>query len=128
MAEDSNDSGVSLSGAPASGRSLKIHYIKSPQCIDVPVHGAYGGINPITGAGHMGVFTERSVIPQETVLIPGGAGVVEKTISAREGVIRTVNAVLFFDINTAIALHDWLGQRIKGFKDAHPELFKDSKK
>jgi hypothetical protein len=43
----------------------------------------------------------------------------------QSGVIRTVNAVLFFDINTAMALHDWLGQRIKAFKDAHPEIFKD---
>lgn len=115
--------------APASQKGVTIHYIKSPQCIDVPVHGAYGGINPSTGAGHMALYSQRAAIPQEVVLEPDDSGHrKERIIAGRKGIIRTINAVLFYDINTAIAIHKWLGEKIKAFEDAHPELFKDDTK
>ncbi|HUF57634.1 MAG TPA: hypothetical protein VMM55_13855 [Thermohalobaculum sp.] len=43
---------------------LSFHYIKSPNCSEVVVHGAFGGINRATGQLHMAIFAERPPIPQ----------------------------------------------------------------
>lgn len=112
-------------GLALPAATVRFHYIKSPQCVELPMHGAYGGINPLTGAGHMAVFTERTVIPQEVMVSQAGTSIKERPVATKEGLIRTINAVLYFDINTAIAVHKWLGDKIDAFKDAHPELFKD---
>lgn len=56
------------------------------------------------------------------VPVEGEEGKFEEKRIGKEGIIRSVNAVLHFDINTTIALHQWLGDKIKQFEDAHPEI------
>jgi hypothetical protein len=102
------------------------HYIKSPQIVELPVHGAYGAIHPVTGMVSMAVFSERSPIPREIQMAPveGKEGTFEEKRIGKEGIIRSVNAVLHFDLNTTIALYKWFGDRIKEFEEAHPDLKK----
>lgn len=102
------------------------HYIKSAQCVDVPMHGVFGGLNPETGAGYMAIFAERPPIPTEVradlgLSTIGGVKEVERI--GKEGMIRSVNAVVYFDINGALALQRWLNDRINGFRQSHPHLF-----
>lgn len=107
--------------------SPKFHYIKSATCADIPVHGAFGGINPVTGQVVMSVFSERSPIPKSIVYEAGPDGEQGEHREGLDGMVRSVNAVMYFDINVAMALHQWLGQKIDVFREQHPELFEDEK-
>jgi hypothetical protein len=75
---------------------VALHYIKSAGCLDLPVHGAYGGINPATGLTYMAVFSERTPIPKEiTLKLPSTPGqpATETGSKGKEGIIRTIGAV-----------------------------------
>lgn len=110
------------------GAAISFHYIKSTHCIDIPVHGAFGGINPASGQVVMSVFSERTPIPQVIHYEPGDGGERIESREGKDGMIRSVNAVMYFDINVAMALHEWLGQKIGVFREHHPELFDDEEK
>lgn len=109
---------------PADFDSVVHNYIKSPQCIDLPVHGAFGGLNTATGAISMAVFSERGAIPQKITLRPSPIkpGEIEEEREGKSGTVRSVGAVLHFDINTALALRGWLDDKIAQFQEAHPDL------
>ncbi len=120
-----DDESKTSPGADTS-REVVFHHIKEPYHLDLPVHGVFGGTNNANGRTFMAVFTERPPIPQEIHLAPlsgEGSKSVEETRTGKEGVIRSIGAVLHFDINTAIAIHEWLEGKIEGFKTAHPEAF-----
>lgn len=111
---------------PASSGEVIYHYIKSPQCIDIPVHGAYGGVNKVNGIFYMAIFAERAPIPQEVHLVPDPeTGQLIENRIGKTGMIRSVSAVLHYDINAALAIQDWLDKQIKVFKEAHPGLIPD---
>lgn len=107
---------------------MRIHYIKSQNLLEIPVSGAYGGINTQTGQVAMSVFSERAPLPRVIEYSDNGDPE-PKEISreSKEGVVRNVSATLHFDMSTAISLHRWLGEKIKQFEDAHPELVATSK-
>jgi hypothetical protein len=107
---------------------VTFHYIKSPTCADVPVHGAFGGINPKTGTCYMAVFAERPPIPKEIEATFKGGVVVDEKREGKGGIIRSVNAILHFDINAAIALRAWLDDKIESFKKENPTLFNENEK
>ncbi|MBM1222052.1 hypothetical protein JQU17_17785 [Ponticoccus sp. SC2-23] len=98
----------------------KVHYIKSQSLVELPVHGGYGGINTSNGQLALSVFSERAPLPR--VIEFDGEGT-EEARESKDGIVRNVTATLYFDINTAIALRNWLDEKIGQFKDAHPELF-----
>ena len=114
----------------SADNKITFHYIKSPNIVDLPVSGAYGGIVVETGRLYMAVFSERSPIPQEVDVVSqeGSPIAVEAGKRGKEGVIRSVNAVMHFDINTALSLRDWLNDKIQTFERAHPEVFKAGQK
>lgn len=93
---------------------LKFHFIKSADCKEVLVDGAFGGIAP-RGRISMAVYTERLPIPQETVHSVTaeelGPEIQEKRVS-RENLVRLVESVLHLDIEVAKVVHQWLGQKI----------------
>jgi hypothetical protein len=94
---------------------LKFHFIKTADCKEVLVDGAFGGITP-RGRISMAVYTERLPIPQETVHsltadVELGPEIQERRVT-RENFVRLVESVLHFDIGAAKVIHDWLGQKI----------------
>jgi hypothetical protein len=110
---------------------VTFHYIKAPYYVEAPVHGAYGGINTANGLLYMAVYSERSPIPQEVIVnAPQDGGLVDFHAAekrGKDGVIRVVSSVMHFDINTAMSLHKWLGDKIDQFREAHPDLFEAAK-
>ena len=106
--------------------SVKIHYIKSAYIQEIPVHGVFGGINIATGQVAMSVFSERGPLPKvvEVEQVEGNAQS-EVGRESLDGVIRNVTATMYFDINVALSLHQWLTEKIEQFRVAHPELFEN---
>ena len=105
----------------------KVHYIKSPSLVEIPMHGAYGGVNIQTGQFAMSVFSERASLPRTVEFAEGAEGDAEDiNRDTKDGIVRNVTATLYFDINTALSVRKWLDDRIMHFRDAHPELFEES--
>jgi hypothetical protein len=115
---------VNDTGPQAKGEA-KFYYIKAHNYLEIPVHGAFGGINPATGQSFMAVYSERHPIPQEVFyeMAPDGAAreLPDRRLG-KEGPVRIVQAVMHFDINTAVALRNWLDDKIAIFAKAHPEV------
>lgn len=97
-----------------ANNELKFQFIKSPDCRDFPVDGAFGGIAP-SGKIVAAFYSERPVIPAVTVqpVTPTGLGpeIIEKR-EQREGLVRSVHGVAYFDMQSAIAFRDWLNAKI----------------
>ena len=73
----------------------------------------------------MAIFAERPVIPKEIhyeIVELGGQKIEQEDRVGKEGSVRSVSAVLHFDINTAFALKNWLDDKIDQFRNAHPEI------
>ena len=88
---------------------VKVHYIKSPNMVELPVHGVFGDINSVTGQVAMTVFSERGALPRIMEFeFSEGANPVEVRRESLDGVIRNVTATLYFDVNVALKLHEWL--------------------
>lgn len=102
-----------------ASKTITIHYVKSSQCRNLVVQGVFGGMNPANGQFHMATFVERPAIPQEIAYTDTG---VEVSRSGKDGVVREIDAVLHYDINTALALSQWLNSKIEEFFKAHPEV------
>lgn len=106
----------------------KIHYIKSPNLVELPMHGAFGGINSSTGQVAMSIFSERGPLPRLLEFdIDSDGNSFEVSRESKDGIIRNVTATLYFDINTAIAMRSWLDEQIAEFVDKNPGLFEEEK-
>jgi hypothetical protein len=119
------DPAVASNSDTSEKADAKFYFIKSQNYLEIPVHGAFGGINPATGQSFMAVYSERSPIPQEVFYEPAPDGTLRELTGrrvGREGPVRIVQAVLHFDINTALALRNWLDDKIASFARAHPEI------
>lgn len=81
-------------------------------------------MNTGNGRLHLAVYSERLPIPKELVVEvkPDGEEMPIERIG-KDGVIRSVEAVLHFDIATAVSLHQWLNDKIEAFQKVHPEVF-----
>lgn len=121
-------SGDEVENDKKTSGTIDFHYIKSPSYQEIPVHGAYGGVNVGNGNFAMSVFSERGPVPNRmTYAIEGGElkDVVDR--EGKEGVVRSVQAVLHFDINTAIALHEWFGEKIALYSNANSKASDEEK-
>jgi len=96
---------------------LKHYYIKSGQFRVIHVDGAFGGFGPRQFV-NMALFSERKPIPKMTAnRIDQDAEVVaEEMVDERDcldGLVREIECNLVFDIPTALAVRDWLDNKIK---------------
>ena len=99
---------------------VTIHYLKTASYRTYHVDGVYGGITP-KGGLYCELFIDRNVTPQTVtheVTEEGHLGT-EKQRSGKKGLIREIECGLVLDINTAIALKNWLEGKIK----EHDRLF-----
>ena len=106
---------------------IKFHYIKSPSFNEHPLHGIYGGVSA-EGTIAMAVFSQRMPIPtsieNDIVPVSGEEGVF--TVSAdrpegRDGMVRFVHGMYYFDMTMAKSMRDWLDDKIRtmeGFQNA----------
>ena len=101
---------------------LQFHYIKGPGYRETACHGAIGSVT-LQNKIWMALYSERRPIPRMVeydVSAPEGADVVEfneaKAVPSytegRSGVIRHVEFSSYLDLDVAIRLHAWLGERI----------------
>ena len=93
---------------------VRFYFLKAHDCKDFAVDGVFGGIS---GSGKIiaAFYTERPAIPTETVhIIQDGELGPEKTEQriVKHGLIRTIQSVAYFELKTAIAFHNWLGEKI----------------
>ena len=116
---------------------LQFHYIKSPDYREIACHGAIGGVTPQNKIW-MALFSERVPIPRvvefdvpasegaETIKFNEATAVASHT-EGRSGVIRHVEFSSYLDLDVAIRLHTWLGERIAEMR-GKGNLTKASKK
>ena len=101
---------------------LQFHYIKGPDYRETACHGAIGGVTPQMKIW-MALYSERGPIPRVVEFefsAPEGADTIEfneaKAVPSytegRSGVIRHVEFSSYLDLDVAIRLHAWLGERI----------------
>lgn len=76
-------------------------------------------MNPVNGQFHMATFVERPAIPQEIAYTEDGA---EALRTGKDGMVREIDCILHYDINTALALSQWLNSKIEEFFKTHPEV------
>lgn len=110
---------------------LSYDYIKLGHYREIFVTGVHGGITP-NGYIQMSVFSERHPIPKHTVhkLSPNGA--VGKELKdhriTRDSIIRSVEATLFMDVNTAEKTIEWMKLHIDKYKEAMADNKKGEEK
>lgn len=98
--------------------AIKFNFIKSNYFRVIHLDGAYGGLTPNRYI-HMTVYSERMAIPRETQreLLQDGTLGKESVIDTKEGVVRELEADLIFGELEAIALRDWLNEKIEALKE-----------
>jgi len=104
---------------PVKLTEVTYNYIKSRSFRVIHVDGAWGGFSP-QGRIQMAVYSERPAIPQITVnrVEPDGKLGAELRREGKHGVVREVEANLVMDEQTAKAVYDWLGERLKILEQA----------
>jgi len=111
-------------------KKLKFKYVIPDKLPDYYVNGAFGGITPREEI-HMHFFSERNPIPKELTLSLGENGDVtpEETEKIVGGdVVRLVQASIIMDVGTAIAIRDWMNERINFILEAKEDKKKPAKK
>lgn len=96
---------------------ITFHYVKSNFFRVMHVDGVIGDDTP-TGFIHMTVYSERPALPQKSkhkLTEDGALG--EPAFTGKEGFVREMDADLIFDRDTAIAMRDWLDDRIQETAD-----------
>jgi hypothetical protein len=112
------------SGAADDKRTAKLqfHYVKGPEYREAACHGVLGGLTPQKKVW-MALFSERHAIPRVVefhIPVPEGQESVafdEITakpahVEQRQGIVRHVELTTYLDLDVAIRVHTWLGQRI----------------
>lgn len=109
---------------------IRFDYIKSNQHREIFVEGVHGGLTP-KGRIQMSLFCERQPIPRQIVHkfdgLELGPEILPERLS-RDAIIRSVDATLIMDLNTAEVMYDWLGKSIKEGKKVIKKVDKARKK
>jgi hypothetical protein len=95
-------------------KQITFKYVTPSNCRDLHVNGAYGSFDQ-AGNIHMALFNERRAIPSvvtNTVDESGRLGPTQSE-SFDADVIRTIQVSTIMDLKTAIAIRDWLDDKIK---------------
>ena len=109
---------------------IRFDYIKSNQHREIFVEGIHGGITPKAKI-QMSLFCERQPIPRQIAHKFDGLELGPEILSerlSRDAIIRSVDATLIMDLNTAEVMHSWLGNQIKEGKKLIKEVEKARKK
>lgn len=106
---------------------LHFHFVRSSAFRVVYAEGAFGGVSP-KGAIRMAFFNERQPIPDEVVHeaveATGGFAIGTEIPGSRvgkAGIVRELEVDVVMNVETAVAVHAWLGKKIeelKNIKDA----------
>jgi hypothetical protein len=98
--------------------ALTFNYLKSNFFRVIHVDGAIGGFTP-GGFVHMTVYSERVAIPKSTTYeVTKGEGLGDEIDrDSLEGIVREMEADLIFNIEAAVALRDWLDNKINASKE-----------
>jgi hypothetical protein len=115
---------TSPAAAVPSPDQLEFDYIKSNFFRVVYVDGVFGGISP-RGMMAFAFYNERAPIPRKTAVtmvdgIPQfgpGPTSAERVIDTRTGIVREVETEVVMSIESAEALHRWLGEKIELWRD-----------
>ena len=98
---------------------LQFDYLKSNQHREILVEGVHGGITP-KGRIQMSVFCERQPIPRQITHEFNenqlGPEILSERLS-RDSIIRSVDATLIMDLETAKVIREWLDAKIKEGED-----------
>lgn len=95
-------------------KELGFDFIKSNFFRVISTAGAFGGIAP-NGSIHMAVYSERQALPTKIVHTVIGNQLGPEIMSKRQSrnaIVREVEADLVFDLNQAIAMRQWLDEKI----------------
>ncbi|MEO5929001.1 MAG: hypothetical protein ABIR47_03625 [Candidatus Kapaibacterium sp.] len=96
-------------------KELEFHFVKTPSYRSYAVDGAFGGITS-KGKVYMELFLERAVTPTSIVYdVSNIEDFKEIRRNGKQGYIREVECGIILDIQGAIAVHNWLGTRIKEY-------------
>ncbi|WP_442754488.1 hypothetical protein ACNHKD_16060 [Methylocystis sp. JAN1] len=98
-----------------SNQEVTFHFIKANDCKDIAVDGAFGGIS-VSGKIAAAIYSERPPIPKSVTHAVDGNSLgpeLEDKREVRDGPVRSVNAVLYFDLASATSFRDWLDGKIK---------------
>lgn len=105
--------------AKAPTVEVEFDYIKSNFFRVVRSDGAFGGLSP-NGAIHMGIYSERHPFPQKVVHpIESGrlGGEIREKRVGRAAVVRELEVDVVMEIGQAIALRDWLNDKLKQYEE-----------
>ena len=116
--------------SPDKPDKIRFDYLKSNQHREIFVEGIHGGMSP-KGRIQMSLFCERQPIPRQIVHkfdgIKLGPEIRTERLS-RDAIIRSVEATLIMDIETAEAMYNWLGRQIKDGKKIIKKMEQEKKK
>lgn len=91
-------------------------YVYPEDLRDLYVNGTIGGLTP-RGELYMHLFSERHAFPKKMVcpIKDNKPDMSEAKVETGGNVVRLIQATIVMDINTAIAIRDWIDARIKEF-------------
>jgi len=101
-------------------KTIEFHYQKGNEFRVLHVDGVYGGLSP-DGYINMSVYNQRRPIPQKVVheIEDQELGDErEEERESKEGVVREVEANIVMDVNTAVALRNWIDEKLEEAVDA----------
>ena len=123
MSGSSKQPGVDIEKKEISFELLKSNLFRVIHC-----DGIFGGVNPKGNQIRMTFFGERWPIPKKMVHRISDAGNLEEEIKERRevknSVVRELEAEIVMDLETAISVHEWLGNQltaVKSFTDSVEE-------
>lgn len=112
-----------------SSKELTFNYVKTPSYRTYHVDGIYGGLTP-NGNVYCELFIDRNVTPQTVVheLDENGklSGVPKKK-TGKTGYIREIECGIIMDIEAALTMKEWLGDKIDQYQKTLKSLNKIKK-
>lgn len=110
-------------------KSLTFKYVLPDNLRDFYINGAYGGLTP-RGEISMHLYCERNPMPINMTHTINKNGSLSKTTTSEYGadVIRLVQSSVIMDVGTAIAIRDWLDDKISEAKKIEEKALKEKVK
>ncbi len=109
-------------------KEIEIHYLKTPAYRSYHVDGVFGGV---TGKGKLycELFIDRSATPQKVLheVLPDNRVGNEICREGKKGLVREIECGMILDVNTAIAMRDWLSRRIDEINKVFTTVSKEKK-
>jgi hypothetical protein len=110
-------------------KEFTFKYVIPDHIQDCYVNGAFGGVTPRNEIS-MHLFCERHPIPKNIKYKVKADGTLSDEISTEKGgdVVRIIQSSVIMDENTAMAIRDWLNDRIKLLESLRDKDKKGNKK